>query len=455
MIFALGTVSMAFLGAASAILMVILIAPRYAAYLIWPVVFAYPQGALFGVLPLNAGVDDVLMILIATRLFIHYGGSRNLSAAKPALFVVTALVLMYWLGEITGAIRYPELWQSMVKAILKGLVRLYLVASIALDIQTDLDLRRHLRGICLGAAIGGATVVVSYFLPSLAPIWEVQDTGLEYLEGTAAKRAFGAFNGPAEIAAFACVIVPLGFGLMFAGRGAALLFPWGVTAVVGAASALLVAKTRSGILGLAPMFTLMVLFSNRRAWIVLLGVMLIPLAGWVLSEQVLTAVEDRFDEGNVLAALDDRIAIWMQTVRSMTFSTFFFGEGQKAFVIRAGQTPHNGYLDAVFVYGFGGFCCFCGWAYAQIKWARYVLRFDSEPISRAVAWSMLWSLVAIAFMSITSDPWFMSTFRLMSYTLLVIVGSRYRQLSAWHGEQQLILQMQAHQANSSTFARSG
>ena len=421
--------------------------PRLSVLLVWPVLFLYPQNYLFGFLPLNAGLDDIFILFVAAR-FAMVQGLGAVSPSSRFVVVIAVLVLLMQLVTDLGSLfAHPYLISRVLKDLLKNIVLLAFAWTMVSAIRTDEDVRKHIIAFGLAASLAGMIVVLSLYFPALTSAWEVRQRGLAYLEGTAGKRAFGPFNGPAEVAGFVCIVVPIAAGLLLQGRGSGRgvrLLAWAMV-VIGTLS-VLVSKTRSGLLGLAGMLVA-ILFTSRQRWYVL-GISLalalvVGLAVLMAGGDVLQALEFRFSLESLSSDLATRLTIWSRIVSSPSWQSFLLGEGVAPLAIRLNATPHNGYLDALFVWGPFGVFVFGTMFYCMLKWSRTVMKWHADPLSRGLGAGVLWSAIAVLTMAMTSDPWFMPYYKIASFFMLALMAASYAAVTEPSAEAQWEMDLEA------------
>jgi hypothetical protein len=407
-------------------------APRFMVLMIWPVVMCYPQQFFLGLLPWNAGLDDLFIIVVASRILLHPRPDEVSSFGRGAVFVVIGMLIMETVSEFTGVMRYPVLLQTAAKTTLKGVVAVLFALAMAIDIRNERDVHRHIIAFALAASLALALVVVCFYIPGVAHYWEVQKEELLYQEGTAVKRAFGPFNGATDVGFCVCVIVPCAIGLLTVKPRRRFVGLAGWLMLVTSLAALLVAKTRAGAVGLAGMFVLMTLFSRQRRYIIAMELVGILIAGAFLAGgEILGTAQERFTVAKLSRDLATRVDLWIRTISNPSPWILFCGEGYHAFWLRMGRmTPHNGYLDILFLWGLGGVVMFATLIRKAATWSSLTYRADPDSCCRGVALGLWWTLIATAGLALTSDPWYSTFYRYMVYFLMVVVCVRHSTLRA-------------------------
>jgi hypothetical protein len=248
--------------------------------------------------------------------------------------------------------------------------------------------------------------------------------------GTALHRAVGPFNDTGDVGAAAAFMVPVGLALVILRPRQAAPFLLGLIAMAMAATGLAVSKSRQGILGLSGMFAVMLLVSRRRWYVILLGIAGVLVALFMASAYTETAevLEQRFTWASLTAALAKRADLWKLVITNSTPAVILCGEGWMTNFLRLQASPHNAYLDALFLWGIGGVAVFSILVYSVFKWSRYVAKYDPDALSRALGWGGLWAGVAILFLSLVTDTWIKDVTRFMTSFGLVLLCMRYQVL---------------------------
>ena len=414
---------------------VTLAAPRRMAFLLWPVILLYPQNLLYGLLPANVGLDDILILLLGVRILISSDTTRR-DRVRPVVALALALWLMQTLAEATGLLRYPDLLPEMVKAALKGGVFIIFAILMAALIRTPRDIERFTTSFLVALTASFVVVILCFMAPSLGQYWEVTKYTLEdRIRLGAGWRSFGPFPGPAAAGLMVCLTVPLWLGVLLHRPQRPLHKNLAFAGIFLALTVLVLCKSRAAITGLGGMFLLMSLLSRRRAWIVVLMVTVVLIGTFVFntSADVLSAVGSRLDRDTMNVDLATRAYLWKVIITNPSFAIPLFAEGGPALSRRLDVSPHNGYLDVIFTWGLGGIIIFCVLYSRLLKWSRRVARDDPYPLSRALAWGLLWGTVSIAIYAISADPWYITNYRFAIYFLLTIVYLRYRTLHRVRG----------------------
>jgi hypothetical protein len=175
----------------------------------------------------------------------------------------------------------------------------------------------------------------------------------------------------------------------------------------------------------------MTIFSKQRRYLVAIEIVGILIAAvFLVGGEVLGAAEDRFTIDKVQRDLATRVNIWITVITNPSPWIAFCGEGYAANWIRLGKTtPHNAYLDVIFLWGLGGVTMFCVLIQRAVKWSRRVVaNREVDSCSRALAWGLYWSLVASIGLGITSSPWYSTFYRCTIYFLVVVACVRYLNL---------------------------
>jgi len=421
------------------VIIAILARPSWILPFAWVIVMCYPQNLLYNKLPLNAGIDDLFLILASLVTFVRLFRHNSLRQSRNVLLIVFGLSLMQILSEIAGMMQYPSLAQSTLKSSLKSLVVLLFIAALAMDIRREKDVRRH--AFWLTAAITSAfgIVIICSYIPVAAGLWEVRGADTLNNLTVATNRAFGPFNGPAEVGGVACLCLPLIIGiLVYCWHDIRIRAMMLISMLIILDGAIIISRNRTAVLGLGFMLTLALILSRRRWYIIGLGLVALLALVYVLYTNILllAPVSDRFASGTIQEDFSTRLDIWNTVIKNPP-RNILVGGGSEALMENMGITPHNGYLDMFYCWGLFGISMFSCLIYYSMKCSRWVIKHDTFPLGRGIGWGLLWSLVAVAFASITTDPWYMILFRLLLFGMLIMVNSRYQLTRAGTGRETL------------------
>ena len=348
------------------------VAPKTSLLLIWPILLLYPQALLLGLLPFNAGIDDLCMILLALR-FLLSGVQDSRKQATIVILIAVAVLVMETLSVFTGAMEQPFLLPSAVKTSLKATVLVLFTISLALGIRDQDYMRKHLISFSLACSAAYAIAFISYFYPSFSDLWQVQNPEWQYYAGTALARTYGPFGGAAEVGVVLCLTVPLSMGLLMTKpRERHITFAaWAL--LITSLLATLSSKSRSGIVGLSVLGVSMVLGSRYRFRVlVTMLLLLVALGIWTVIDQagarIIAGTEARFTQQRLTTDLMTRVELWRRVFSQAGGEVFLFGMGMVPYFYKWRMSPHNGYLDALFLWGMGGVVVFCVLIGAGIKW---------------------------------------------------------------------------------------
>jgi hypothetical protein len=335
--------------------------PKWGAALIWPAIWLYPNGPLYGTLPLNVRLDDlwvVFMFLLAISFSRGKGGG-------PLFWLAMAWAVSLILGDFAGFfITGGADWQTIVKAGLKTLHVPMIVYVLNVFIAEERDALNHLKAMAVaGAAASILGIAMVYFpealkmflIPSAKVVGFQVVTALEALEehDVLTRRAQGSLGFMGQATMLMSVgLLCLWMMLYHANRGARLLFAvtLGIS-VVGLAYTI----TRNAIGGFMAGVVWGVVFTRRRMPLIgllVLGALALVIQGQGgLLDRIMLRVTGPggtqatpFMEGLLL-----RLDIWHRFAANFSPVYLFTGMGMTSVRMVAKSTAHNSYLGA-FVY---------------------------------------------------------------------------------------------------------
>ncbi|MBN1590760.1 MAG: hypothetical protein JW888_14710 [Pirellulales bacterium] len=401
-------------------------------------ILAYPQNLLYGLLPLNIGLDDLLIVFTGARyMFWDRPVLRLYPPRTFSLGIVVAFLAMFTISNATGSFLFPELWNDTIKDCLKFCCVILFVFSTRIRIATADDCMVVIRVLAIGSIIAGLIVVLCYFVPAVEIMCEVyKSEGLrESLVlnrfGRGTHRVLGTFLSPDGVGVFACLMIPFFVALLASKRLSLedrLLL---MVASIAIAVALLMSKSRSGLAGLSvgviglstwSIFTL----QNKRFAMQLFTALAV--AGAVLA----TLLVARPELGSALAArltienmetTGMRLEVWQMATSSLSLDMLFFGAGAKAFSATRYCTPHSSYLDMFLLWGVGGVIITVTFYFRLFRSSlRAISRGKStKTFGGTIGIGVLWSTVACLVFGIFADLWFISFYQFFVFVMLCLV----------------------------------
>jgi len=292
-------------------------------------------------------------------------------------------------------------------------------------------IHQHIVAFSLAMACSFLLVVVCAFdarfthLFELRPeeqMWQMDITG-------AGKRASGPLGNPQGVGTAVCVAVPLAIGLLVHRPRRRFIVPVALLLLVTSLSALLVAKSRSGLFGLTGMFALMTMLSKQRVYAIAFEVLIIfGVSVFLVGGELESFFQERLEVEQLQYDLAIRMDIWMETITEPSPWIILCGEGEAEHSLRFGRPVHSGYLTILFVWGLGGTIVFTILIWLALKWTKFTQRFDPDSCCRGVAWGFRWGMVAVAGLAISTGPWNREFYLMMVYFLLCIVCTRFMAL---------------------------
>jgi O-antigen ligase/polysaccharide polymerase Wzy-like membrane protein len=405
--------------------------PDVLALLVWPVVLLYPKRLMHGALPLNAGVNDVFMVLLAIRmLFYQYPSDLPYYRwGGPVVALAAGMALMQVFSEASGALFYPMpgLWLQTLRDGLKGLVFVSFAFVLVRSVTSEVQVRRHVVVFLGTLTVAFFLVWVSSWAPSVRKVFE--DLGSEtrarelaYVQST---RTWGPFEFTTGLGIMIAATVPLGLALAAAAGAGAASRVGGAAMVALAGVAEILTKSRSALTGICFVLLIWVLGSNRR-WRILAALAVIAgvVVVYAVNSRDASKLQARVEADKLVADSALRTDLWKTMVTNPSPLVLGFGEGQFVIAQRLNLNPHNGYLGALFVWGVGGVLMFVLLYAAAVRWGRQVKALDRSALGRGFALGALGSTVSIAVTALTSDPWFTSDYRFLVYFMLALLWQR-------------------------------
>jgi hypothetical protein len=401
-----------------------LVKPRLAILFFLPLSYCYPTWLLYNLLPLNAGLDDVLIISLFIGSLIRYGG--RLEVKWPFL-----MALLFWVifvfGDLssvaTAGMSFSKVWQQWFKT--SGLV--LFVFCVSAVVKTPEEIRRLIYSLLFGAFIGGACVIYYTanpyaYNPFQVPLWTM---GL----GWWAKQSIGPFLDTTIAAGVLGFTVLIGY---FHIRFSSNWYRRPVLLVVTAVSffGLLLANARSG--WLFVLFPLLV--SNLLSKQKIVGLLMIGLLTLVIfaSFSYFIIFSDRIDltvtqmtGGDVQSVTSNRWLIWVNHLANPKFTWLFCGEG---FAIMGGAHTHNNYVGILMNMGLMGVLFWSVYYVKVMKKCSWLKRYDPDPDMAILFQSVFWCYIGYFVYFLPATPVMWPQVRYVDFFLMTLICLRYKQI---------------------------
>lgn len=381
------------------------IRPKWAVYLIWPVLFSYPHAWWFykQLLPMNIGVDDLLILLVFVGVVVNRHLVRRFPVRRSwGLWIGVSLLILIALANLSswasaGAVDQIAFLKRMMKV---GIFFALFYATLA-TVDDDKDVVRMLTAFLLASAAGAGIIIAQYFNPNLAEIFnspEWLETRIFEIGG----RTGGAFISPNIAANVLCVAALASIALIGVWRNPLMRMAiWSIIVMFGLA--LLMTQSRSGLVAFMLALLGFAFFGRSRAyaWPLIFGMIVVAF----LMPDIRAGIAERFVsafrsgvamESNVAA----RLGLYGEYLGTMHLRDWIIGRSVSDAVRVVGTHPHSSYLALISLYGIPGVI----WAVAffttaMSRWRRTVqLNHPTlSPIASAIGWGMVgWWICALA-----------------------------------------------------------
>lgn len=385
---------------------VVLVSPKVGALLLWPIIFVYPHLYMerLGLLPWNAGVDDVFICLMAAVVLMR----RNLLGGVPLRFGLTLVgaltYYMIWvMAQFSGWYISPELQPvEVLKPILKGIIFVLYAFVLVHTIDDERDVRRMAISFAFFMTAASCTVILHRLFPGQFAIFSAER--FERLRNVAGEveRGVGSLMSPNTGAALLAMSVLFAIHIrhLVKSTGRLVLFACIPVLLLG----MVYTGSRTGGIALGVAVCWMAVASRSRfyAWglcgLILFGIAAKPdliLAFW---ERLQLAYNP--DAGEIGETGASRLWAWQQYIATASPQAWLFGEGQLSPLLRIGLNAHSTYVAALFYHGVLGLTWLLLFFGVIIQRGFRLARCPMDPyrsIGSAVLWSLLiWAIAGIA-----------------------------------------------------------
>jgi len=379
------------------VLCLIFIKPKWGTFLIWPVLFTYPNGWWYyhNFLPLNMGVDDFLCIALFLTVFIRrnfLGGVRL--RLNYAFWTISAFTVIAAIANIAGSMDAAPVERIFyIKAILKFCVLWGLFYAVLHCIDDTHDLKMQFTMFSIGTIAGASIVILQYFFPYQTEIFAAP-VALERGEVGFGVRASGAFmdaNTAACMLGCSLMLVITAIRLQKTAISKMVVYAFICVLLVGIA----VTRSRSGLMALVGALVLMAFLGQGKkfAWLVIIGAVVIAMTFAEARLLYTERIKDIYSGGIWGANVEGRTGTWSSYLETATTKDYLLGQGMTSGITKNGMESHSVYISLLTVYGIGSVF----WALiALIIFLRkaVVLRRSADPLLSTISEGCIWALAA-------------------------------------------------------------
>jgi hypothetical protein len=378
---------------------------KLGAFLVWPVLFVYPNGwwETANLVPAGVGYDDLFVVLMATVVALR---SRRAKIGWPVKVLLSYAVLVA-ISNIVGWAAYgggEEVFRVVMHDSGKILIFAMVGFCVVNSLETERDVRWLVGVMALSISMTAVTVIASRYSPAVALTFSssAKEVGVS-AEG---YRAAGSLSEPNMVGSVMAVgLCLLVLQLKFS-RG---LLTVGACACQGALMlvAVLVSASRSGAIGILVLLPTMLALRRMRG--LAIGTAVLLLAVGALTPSLTAPIKDRVestfdkDSGEVVGVEGARVTIWLSQLSRIEPAWLFVGHGRMQTTLRTGGQPHNGYLDLLCWYGLPGVVWLVSMLLGFVRRIRLLLGTTGNPMAVAVGQTMTLYLSALLWFSLWTD----------------------------------------------------
>jgi len=402
-----------------------LLYPKIAVLWFWPLVICHPSWMLLGLLPMNAGFDDLFLACLFTGSLIYSGG--RLQNAKPVVFAVLFCVIAVF-GDLSTIALGTDLGTDWsVKLWLKNSGLMLFVFAVCAT-TTDLkDIRKLTYSFIIGTTIAGIFIIFysvspGSYNPFQAPYWA---RGIEEWE----YRDIGPFAMADEAGGMLGFAVLLCYFLIRFDKGKfnkTIIIVISTFLLIG----LLLTGSRSGwIFVLFPVMLSSLLSKQKILGFFLL--MLIAIAIFIsvskfefFSKRVEQTVT-QFSGGSFSSATAGRTDIWIEMLSKPKISWLLFGEG---FGVMQGVHTHSNFIAMLKNTGLIGIVFWFILYWNILKKAFWLMKNDPDTRMSALFTAVFWAYIGYFAFFLPSTPMMWPGVRFADFFLMALIFLRYRQV---------------------------
>jgi hypothetical protein len=400
---------------------VLVIAPKWLALSLWPVLMVYPHALTFGMLPLNIGFDDLYITLVFVALMIRLGFPKFSFPLK----VVLVFYLILLISDLTGIVTTPiDITKNVFRASLKNLGLIMFTLVILTSVRKEKDIYRHIVSFIVSMIAASAVAIIDYFNVPFARLFYLVQEGELHFRATGSFLSPGGLGVATQIPLFISIV-----GLTVKSKYFHKVL-FGVGAVV-IGLALFFSGTRSGWVGLFLGLFVMFFTTRRKIVLIIAGILVVLIASYSIGARVRQEVirmnveRTIYPAGSITAS---RYELLVDYLKHPYLGMLFCGRGEVAtFAIRA-DMPHNGYLDAIFLYGLGGALFFGITLYRLTRLSKWLAVNDYDSLLSVIAQGIFIGIIGWFGVAMTSDILFNTFWRYTFLFLISLLWSRQEML---------------------------
>lgn len=402
-----------------------LLRPKLAILFFWPLMYCYPSWLLFNMLPLNVGLDDLLLISLFIGSLIRSRGRLEVKWPFVMSILFCALFVLGDLASIAmGNLNIALLWQQW----LKNLGLILFVYSISSMTKTPEQISKMIYSLLFGAFLGAVFVIYYAIIPYAYNPFQIPYHLLGHEAWT--KQALGPFGDTAIAGGVLGFAVLIGyFRIRFAKdryKRPVIVIVTGVLLL-----GLLLSSSRSGwIFVLFPLVLSSLLSKQRVLGIFLLGTIIIVVFASLTYFRVFSTRMDatiyQITSGELHTVSSNRFEMWIEHLSKPSIKWLFFGEG---FAIMGGAHVHNNYLGILKNMGLAGVLFWFVYYVKVIKKSSWLKRYDPNSDMALLFQAVFWCYIGyfIYFMPATPAMW--APVRYIDFFLMTLICLRYEQVA--------------------------
>ena len=404
-------------------LMVLLAAPKWLALTLWPVIMVYPHAVTYGKMPMNVGIDDLYISLVFVVLTIRLGFPRFSFPLKAAIIFYFILLI----SNLTGVLVAPtNITQRVLKESIKSLVFIMFTWTMLISIRDEKDIQLHVMSFIISVTVASLIAVADHFGALFAQLFYiVEEEKLHF-------RAYGPFLSPGGIGLTTMMPIFISFtGFAIIGKyfyKTLLMFGAGI---IG--TALFVSGSRSGWIGFSLGLLAMFVTTRRRIILFVAGCLVVVAAVYFLPagaiERVVRINIERTLYG-IGAGTAGRLGRWLDYAKHPYLGMLLCGRGIIASQALGFDTPHNGYLDIVFLFGLGGIIYFGVIMRRLFRLSRWLAKNDFDPLFSVLGQGIFIGMVGWLGVAVAADPPLNTFWRYSFFFTISLLWSRQEILQA-------------------------
>ncbi len=395
----------------------------------WLAMLCYPSWLLVNMMPMNIGMDDILISVVFISAVCY---SRGILYIRYPVYMTVIFCILLFLGDFSTYIVNKEYDSEFIglltKKMLKSFALFFTVYSICSNVFYDERLiKKNIKYLFGAMGVSGFfvcfySIFKDAYNPFQYPYWVL------YNKEEWGFKALGPFLEHDIAGGVLGFLVIISYFIIKKGGVAKNLY-FAVIGILGFV-ALLVSGSRSGWLFVMTSILVSIIFDNNRLKSILLVVLGLTLFIWAYSSfdyfsNRLEKTVDQWQAGTMQERTSGRFNIWQEHLDNPNFLWLMFGEG----FTKEETHPHSNYIGMLVDMGAAGIIYWFFYYMMIFKMLKSVIKYEYDEFLANFFIGTKWAYIAYFVYFITCTPIMWPAVRVIDFALMSFICLRHKQLS--------------------------